>query len=252
MNKGRVRGERHIKLYHWTMKSAAWIALSPNSKAVLIDVWQRNNGINNGQIVYSTREAAKALHAVSKATGARALNELVDRGFLRITRDSVFKLKSAEAREYALTMEPVNGRPATKDFMRPVHPERRRQNQNTVSPVKPNGITHETVKTATPKTPITVNGLSGGADGGQSAARGNPQDTAKNGPKTAKKPGFTVSPVKPSEGVNGITNEPLLVYQEGLGKEAMPGQANGGSPTGSRPPPRFGDQAKATRTRRLH
>jgi hypothetical protein len=51
-------------------------------------------------------------------------------GFLRITRDASFRLKSAEAREYALTAESVDSRVATKDFMswRPTETPAKKQN----------------------------------------------------------------------------------------------------------------------------
>jgi hypothetical protein len=38
--KGRARGDRHIRLHHWMLRSAAWAALSPNGKAVLLDLWK--------------------------------------------------------------------------------------------------------------------------------------------------------------------------------------------------------------------
>jgi hypothetical protein len=44
-------GERFVALQHWMLRSPAWRALSPNGKAVLIHLWERNNGTNNGQIV---------------------------------------------------------------------------------------------------------------------------------------------------------------------------------------------------------
>jgi hypothetical protein len=197
--KRRASGDRHIRLHHWMLRSAAWAALSPNGKAVLLDLWKRHNGANNGQIVYSAQEAGDALHA-SKTTGWRALDELVRLGFLRITRDAAFRLKSAKAREYALTAEPVDSGVATKDFMRWRPTETATKKQNTVSPVKPDGFTHETVNRVIPKTPRKNNGLSEGAGGGQNGPGGTPQETAKNPQETAKNRASTVSPMKPSGG----------------------------------------------------
>ena len=79
-------------------------------------MWKRYNGINNGEIVYAVREAKKI--KLGKNVAARALNDCIDKGFLRITQWSSFRLKSKEAREWAITALPIDGRPATKEFMR--------------------------------------------------------------------------------------------------------------------------------------
>src|SRR5215471_17061559 len=109
-------GERFVLLPHWMLKSPAWRALSPNAKAVLLHLWERHNGANNGQIVYAVRDAAEI--GLSRATAARALTETIEMGFLRVTRWSAFRLKTKEAREWEITCEPIDGRPASKDFMR--------------------------------------------------------------------------------------------------------------------------------------
>jgi len=109
------RGERYIALPHWMLRSPAWRALSPNGKAVLLHLWERHNGSNNGQIVYAVREAAEI--GIGRSNAAVALGELLDLGFLRITRDSAFRIKTKEAREWAITAEPIDGRLPTKEFM---------------------------------------------------------------------------------------------------------------------------------------
>jgi hypothetical protein len=114
-------GERFIALPHWMLRSPAWRALSPNGKAVLLHLWERHNGTNNGQIVYEVRAAPEI--GIGKSNAAVALAELVDLGFLRITRDSAFRIKTKEAREWAITAEPIDGRPPTKEFMQWRPPE---------------------------------------------------------------------------------------------------------------------------------
>jgi hypothetical protein len=98
------------------LRCPAWLALTPVAKAILLHIWVRHNGSNNAQIVYAVREARKI--RISQSSAARALDELVELGFLRVTRWSAFTVKSKEAREWRLTAEPVDGRPPTKDFMR--------------------------------------------------------------------------------------------------------------------------------------
>jgi hypothetical protein len=112
-------GERFVVLHHWLLKSPAWRAFSPNGKAVLLHIWQRHNGANNGEIVYAVREAEEV--GVSKSPAARAINEAIDLGFLRITRNAAFTLKTKEARSYAA--EPISGRPATREFMKWMPPK---------------------------------------------------------------------------------------------------------------------------------
>jgi hypothetical protein len=107
--------ERFVQLHYWMLRSKAWRALSSNAKALLIHVWERYNGNNNGQIVYGVRDAEEI--GLSKDQAARALNELLELGFLKIRRDSSFTLKIKEAREWEITAVPLDKRPATKEFM---------------------------------------------------------------------------------------------------------------------------------------
>jgi hypothetical protein len=109
------KGERYVLLPHWMLKSPAWRTMSPNAKAVLLHLWERHNGVNNGGITYAVREGEDI--GLSKDQTSRALAELIGRGFLKIARNSAFTLKTKEAREWTLTAEPVVGRAATKDFM---------------------------------------------------------------------------------------------------------------------------------------
>ena len=67
----------------------------------LLDIY---SGSNNGRIALSARGLAERL-PVSRATAARALLELTDRGFIEITRPGGFSLKSGARRasEWRLT-----------------------------------------------------------------------------------------------------------------------------------------------------
>jgi hypothetical protein len=120
MGKRRRKGsrdyERFVALHHYMLRSPAWMTLSPPALKVLLHVWMRHNGTNNGTISYSVREAEEI--GLSFATAARALRELVDRGFLVCTRASAFTVKNRNARLWRLTAEPSGNEPATKDFMR--------------------------------------------------------------------------------------------------------------------------------------
>jgi hypothetical protein len=98
------------------LRSDVWRTLAPEAKALLIDVWMRHNGTNNGEISYSVREALEI--GLSRSVAARMFKHLTERGFLRIARNSAFSLKTKEARLWHLTMEPLRDERPTKDFMR--------------------------------------------------------------------------------------------------------------------------------------
>jgi hypothetical protein len=108
--------DRFVLLPHYMLKSSAWKSLSPNAKALLLEVWVRHNGFNNGEISYAVREAeAIGMH---HSTASRAFDELIEKNFLRVTRDSAFHVKTRHARLWEITAEGCDGKPASKDFMR--------------------------------------------------------------------------------------------------------------------------------------
>ncbi|MGO9048349.1 MAG: hypothetical protein ACLQFW_15930 [Xanthobacteraceae bacterium] len=131
------KAPRHVRLYHWFLKTEAWQSLSPNARALYVEIVTRYNGSNNGRIGFSARDAGKALHT-SKDTGARSLVELQDRGFIVLTKRSGFSLKTKTATEWLLTefCSDINGQFATKDFMR-WSVARSAEKQNTVPVVIP-------------------------------------------------------------------------------------------------------------------
>ena len=111
---------RHVRLYHWMLRSEAWQSLGALARALYVELSSRHYGANNGDIIFSVRQAAKALH-VSKDTAARGLEELQARGFIAVRRKGGFNLKEqkGQATEWRLTEvaygTAVDG---TKEFMR--------------------------------------------------------------------------------------------------------------------------------------
>jgi hypothetical protein len=118
----RARTEhRHVRLYHWLMNTLAWKSLDATARAVYIEMARRyaGQGSNNGRIHYSVREAADALR-IGKSTAARALNDLVDRGFVVVMKKGGFNVKKRHATEWRLTEFPcdVSNQLSTKEFAR--------------------------------------------------------------------------------------------------------------------------------------
>lgn len=122
--KGRNKG-RFIQLSHGMLDSQAFHALSPNAVTLLVKMLRLYNGYNNGDIGMGCRTAAEAL-GISKTTASRVFDELVEHGFLKITKDSAFNVKQRFTRRWALTCWPLReGEPPTNDWRtwKPVNPE---------------------------------------------------------------------------------------------------------------------------------
>jgi hypothetical protein len=113
---GRNTGVRFLKLEHWVLNSPAAMALSPAAFKLLIYVWYRYNGTNNGSIGFSVREAEPI--GLSKDQAGRAFTELILAGFLKVGRESCFSLKTKTSRTWEITAERLGDKPPTKDFMR--------------------------------------------------------------------------------------------------------------------------------------
>lgn len=112
-----------VMLEHYLLACPAYVALSANAKVVYTEVKRRYRGNNNGLISISSREAAEAIgQTTHHSTGARALLELIEHGFIVVTEDSSSNRKVHLARQYRLT-EAKDDRPgskllATKEFLR--------------------------------------------------------------------------------------------------------------------------------------
>lgn len=125
--KGRRKREipagRYVRLGEFMLASQSWRSLDCVARCLYVEIARRYRGpdSNNGKIPYSVREAATAL-GISKDTANRALLDLLDRGFLKVTKYSGFNLKGRASREWLLTEFPddrsgVHVEP-TKEFMR--------------------------------------------------------------------------------------------------------------------------------------
>ncbi len=116
------------------LNTPAWRGLNPTARSVYVQLASRYAGVNNGRISYSVREGTEEL-GVGKSTIHRALTDLVDRGFIVVTKRGGFTVKLKHATEWRLTEFycDVKQQAATKDFMR-WKPE---EIQNTVPVVGP-------------------------------------------------------------------------------------------------------------------
>jgi hypothetical protein len=123
-----IKRDRFLQLPHFLLTSEAWKNLNPIERTLFIEVAQRYNGHNNGEIGLGVRAAGEALHVRPQTVG-NAFHVLIEAGFLRVGRDSAFNVKSRLAREWIVTLFPNGDRLATRDFMhwRPSLAESRKQ-----------------------------------------------------------------------------------------------------------------------------
>src|SRR6476620_2761284 len=106
---------------HFMLNTPAWKSLDATARAIYLHMVMRyaGPGSNNGRLPYSVREAAAELK-IGKSTAARALNMLIDRGFIVTVQRGAFSLKKRHATEWRLTEFPsdIDDSWATKDFTR--------------------------------------------------------------------------------------------------------------------------------------
>jgi hypothetical protein len=138
------KAPRHVRLYHYMLRSEAWQSLSANARAIYLEITARYAGVgsNNGRISYACREA-KASLKIGQTTAIRAIWELEDRGFIVAVKKGAFSLKKKHATEWRVTEFPcdVTNASATKEFMRwqPTTPPAKPKIQNAGPVVKPSG-----------------------------------------------------------------------------------------------------------------
>jgi DNA-binding transcriptional regulator YhcF (GntR family) len=133
----RVKSPPFVMLPKSMLRTPAWRELSSTARSAFVHLCARYNGANNGQIIFSVREAAAEL-GVSAASASRALRELDDVGFIRPTSMGRFSLKNRKASEYRLTHLRCDQthQAASREFD---------QWSPTVSPVKPYSFKNDTV-----------------------------------------------------------------------------------------------------------
>lgn len=120
MTKHKRKGKaKFIMIDGYIMRSAAWQSLSPNDKAVYLELKWRYDGMNDGRIGLGEREVATTL-SIGRDTVRRSFASLVEKGFLAKAKASGFNVKSRVATEWRLTEYAcdVSGQPPTKGFMR--------------------------------------------------------------------------------------------------------------------------------------
>jgi len=127
--KGRNPYSRFVRLPHSLLETSAYRTLSLAARAVLTELAMLENGSNNGELFLSVRDAADRIGVVDLGVVRKALDDLVERGFIKVSQEAHFHIKAAEksrARCWQLTWIPAFGKAPTRDFDRvsaPVDPK---------------------------------------------------------------------------------------------------------------------------------
>jgi hypothetical protein len=110
------------RLFHEIVDTEAWKYISQSGALpLLIYIWRRYNGHNNGRVSYSLREAVSQL-GCGKTRAVRWFRDLQEAGFIVPVQRGSFSYKNAaraaRATTWRLTMEPCDGKAPTRDYRR--------------------------------------------------------------------------------------------------------------------------------------
>lgn len=120
MSKYKRKGKsKFIMIEAYVKRSAAWKALTPIERCAYLELKWRYDGMNNGYIGLGCRELSDELN-MGRDTARRALNKLLEVGFINKQKPSAFSLKNRAVTEWRLTEYrcDVTGELPTKTFMR--------------------------------------------------------------------------------------------------------------------------------------
>lgn len=111
------RDGQHVRLYHYLLKSDAWLSLKASERALYLAIAVRFNGHNNGEISMSVREAARELH-IHRDTASKAFVALQEKGFIKCNQKGHFGYKVRHASTWILTEERYQDQLPTKDYLK--------------------------------------------------------------------------------------------------------------------------------------
>lgn len=108
-----------MRLYAHELGCEAWQTLSTDAKALLVELRALYKPSQFGMVFLSVREGCRRL-GIGQRRFRRAMDALIERGWVRIYSPGSFTCKIRHATEYRLTNEAdaSPGAKPTKDYMR--------------------------------------------------------------------------------------------------------------------------------------
>ena len=120
---------RFSRLDHRIQQSDAYLALSCNAKALLLELISLDNGHNNGDIFLSEKDAAARLGIGCQKTVRTAFVQLQSNGLIAMTKDAHFQVKTGigRSRKWRLTWlyDYAEKKPASNDWQKYEPPDTR-------------------------------------------------------------------------------------------------------------------------------
>ena len=108
--------KRFVQLNYLLIKSNAFKEVSGGAFKLYVKVRERFNGVNNGEIGFSVRDASNKL-GISRMTASKYFKELEEKGFLKIKEKGSYNFKSRHATTWIITAERYNHKAPSNDFM---------------------------------------------------------------------------------------------------------------------------------------
>lgn len=112
MPRQKPRGEAHVRLYRHELDTPAWQTLTPDGKALLIELRALYRPTEANVVFLSQREAMRRLGIGQRRTQA-AFAALIERGWITVETPGAFSRKVRHATSYRL-MNEANGSPGNK------------------------------------------------------------------------------------------------------------------------------------------
>lgn len=112
------RGDAHVRLYAYEMRTPAWRTLGVDARTLLLELRALYQPSNANKVFLSVREAMRRLGIGQRRVQA-AFAELLERGWIVMDTPGGFTRKTRHATSYRL-MNEANGSPgatASKPFM---------------------------------------------------------------------------------------------------------------------------------------
>lgn len=108
--------KRFVQLNYHLIKSNAFKEVSGGAFKLYIKVRERFNGVNNGEIGFSVRDASNKL-GIAPMTAHKYFKELEEKGFLKTRVKGSYNFKSRHATTWIITAERYNHKAPSNDFM---------------------------------------------------------------------------------------------------------------------------------------
>lgn len=119
MSKRKPKGDAHVRIHLYEMRTAAWQTLDVDARALLVELRALYRPSQGNVVFLSLREAMRRLH-IGQRRAQAAFANLIERGWISVETPGGFNRKTRHATSYRLENEST-GAPNSiprKEYMR--------------------------------------------------------------------------------------------------------------------------------------